>query len=142
MTCFPDVNVWLALAVIEHVHHAAAAAWYESGSCEKIAFSRITQMGFLRLLTNNKALGSDALTVVEAWKKFDLWRGAERVTYATEPDGLEREWRNLSTTPGHGANFWTDAYLVAFAARSGFTLVTFDRQLSRTKGVAVELLGA
>jgi predicted nucleic acid-binding protein len=49
MTCLPDVNVWLALTIAEHVHHAPAKRWFESQEHEQIAFCRVTQMGFLRL---------------------------------------------------------------------------------------------
>ena len=142
MTCFPDVNFWVALTVIEHVHHDRAAAWYEEPSSDRIAFSRITQMGFLRLLTNRKALGPDTMSVPGAWKTYETWRREPRVTYAAEPDGLEAEWRRLGNTLGHGPNFWTDAYLAAFAMSAGFTLITFDRQLARVKGLSIELPGA
>jgi hypothetical protein len=46
MTCLPDVNVWLALTVAEHVHHAAATQWFETLEREQIAFCRVTQTGF------------------------------------------------------------------------------------------------
>jgi predicted nucleic acid-binding protein len=31
MICFPDVNVWVALAVAEHTHHAVAQEWLDKG---------------------------------------------------------------------------------------------------------------
>jgi len=34
-------------------------------------------------------------------------------------------WRGLTTNGIVGHNFWTDAYLAAFAEAAGFTLVTF-----------------
>ena len=141
MTCLPDVNVWIALTVVEHVHHRAAFDWFEQAPYEHIAFSRVTQMGFLRLLTNTKILGTDALSPIEAWKTFDGWRQQERVTFVAEPSHLEETWRKLSHARSGGPNSWTDAYLGAFASVAGFTLVTFDRQLSRRAGLPVELLG-
>jgi len=140
MTCLPDVNVWIALTVAGHVHHAAAAGWYEHAPYERIVFSRVTQMAFLRLLTNPKVMGPDALTAARAWKTYDLWRAQERVALAAEPPGLEETWRRLPHPASGGPNFWTDAYLAAFASVSGFALATFDRQLGRRAGVTVDLL--
>ena len=64
MIYLPDINVWIALAVAEHVHYEPAAEWLreplDSSSKDEIAFCRVTQMGFLRLLTSPKAMGKDA----------------------------------------------------------------------------------
>ena len=38
----PDVNVWLALSVPEHVHHSAALAWWQQGAGAKCCFNRVT----------------------------------------------------------------------------------------------------
>lgn len=49
---FPDINVWLALAYQGHQHHSAAVAWFRSLKDGNIHFCRVTQLGFLRLLTH------------------------------------------------------------------------------------------
>jgi predicted nucleic acid-binding protein len=51
----PDINLWLALAFESHVHHAAAKGWFEGLTSERCSFCRLTQQGFLRLVTNPKA---------------------------------------------------------------------------------------
>ncbi len=140
MTCLPDVNVWLALTIAEHLLHRAAIAWYEQLSDDCIAWARITQMGFLRLLTNPKVMGKDALTAIEAWKLYDDWCQDPRVIWVVEPDDLDVSWRKSTASGRSGPNFWTDAYLAAFASAAGFTLVTFDRSLARAKHVAVQFL--
>jgi predicted nucleic acid-binding protein len=56
MTYLPDVNVWLALTLASHAQHRAATAWLEEVADETLAFCRVTQMGFLRLLTNELAV--------------------------------------------------------------------------------------
>jgi len=71
MTCLPDVNVWIALTVAEHVHHAVAKQWFESSEEGQIAFCRVTQMGFLRLLTNPRVMAGQALTPDRAWNVLD-----------------------------------------------------------------------
>jgi predicted nucleic acid-binding protein len=47
-----DANVWLALAAEAHVHHETATHYWEAAAAPTVAFCRITQMAFLRLLTN------------------------------------------------------------------------------------------
>jgi predicted nucleic acid-binding protein len=43
----------------------------------------------------------------------------------------------MSSISRVGTNLWTDAYLAAFALISGFTFVTFDRGIERSKNTAV-----
>ncbi len=63
--CLPDVNVWIAIAADRHEHHATARQWFDSVSAP-VCFCRVTQMAFLRLLTNPKVMGEDILRPVEA----------------------------------------------------------------------------
>jgi toxin-antitoxin system PIN domain toxin len=131
MTCLPDVNVWVALAVAEHIHHRAAKLWFDAVQSESIAFCRVTQMGLLRLLSNPRAMAEDALTPARAWRVMDAFCEDSRILYAAEPQGLEASWRVLTRPRAPGANFWTDAYLAAFASAGGYTLVTFDKGFQR-----------
>ena len=140
MTYLPDVNVWVALAVAEHVHQNAARQWLDSVIDDDIAFCRVTQMGLLRLLTNPSAFGKDVLTASTAWKVFDLFAQDGRVVFAPEPAGLSSEWRAASENRAAGANFWTDAYLAAFAMTAEVAIVTFDRGFRDHRGVQVRLL--
>jgi uncharacterized protein len=121
MTCLPDVNVWIALIVAEHVGHRSAAAWYGGSDWDTLAFSRVTQMGFLRLLTNQH-------------------RQNPNIAFVREPPGIEEGWRGLTTNGTVGHNFWTDAYLAAFAEAAGFTLVTFDRGFTKYKNMPIRVL--
>jgi predicted nucleic acid-binding protein len=41
-----------------------------------------------------------------------------------------------------GHNFWTDAYLAAFAEASGFTLVTFDEGFRQYKNTPLKILSS
>ncbi len=67
MTYLADVNFWLAITFESHVHHASAKQWFEQLSLsDGCAFCRLTQQGFLRLVTNPKAFGDEAVTLVEA----------------------------------------------------------------------------
>lgn len=140
MTFLPDVNVWIALSVIEHEHHERALKWFESVRPGDLAFCRITQMGLLRLLTNAHVMAGNQLTPSAAWHLLDhIYREVEPIL-APEPDRLEEAWRESTRTSKPESNFWTDAYLAAFAQVKGFTLVTFDRGVSRYKKTRVKVL--
>ncbi len=65
---FPDINVWLALSVSKHSHNSIVWTWLNhlpADSC--LIFSRFTQLGLLRLLTNAAAMGDQTLTLRKAW---------------------------------------------------------------------------
>ncbi len=136
----PDVNVWLALVFSAHVHHPAALAWMNSLSGEISYFCRVTQMGFLRLANNPKVFPKDAVSAAVAWQLYDTTRSDPRVSYANEPPGLERAWRQFTQGQQFSPKLWNDAYLAAFALTGGYKLVTFDQALSQYSGVAVAIL--
>ena len=106
-----------------------------------MAFCRVTQAGFLRLLNNARVMGPNVLNARAAWGIYDALRSDGRVRFAAEPTGLEEHWRRATRHTHSGPNFWTEAYLKAFAAEAELTLVTFDQALTRhTTGV--RLLGS
>ena len=127
--CFPDVNVWFALAVADHPHHRAALAWW--GEESSIAgFSRITQLGLLRLLTTASAMGGSPLTNKEAWAVYDSFLADDRVRIFTDLPVIEDLFRSFSSLPLASPKVWVDAYLVAHAEANQATMVTFDQALA------------
>jgi uncharacterized protein len=124
--CFPDVNVWFALAVADHPHHTAALAWWGKQS-SLAGFSRLTQLGLLRLLTTASAMGGVPLTNIEAWGVYDALLADSRVRVFPELPALEDRFRSLSGVPQPSPKIWVDAYLAAHAAANEATLVTFDK---------------
>lgn len=141
MTYLADVNVWLAFILSNHVHHATTSRWFVESSHDEIAFCRVTQMGVLRLLTNQHAMIGNPLKPVDAWTTFDTLMSMRSVLFVQEPLRLEAEWRKAAMGHSHGPNWWTDAYLAAFATAAGMTIATFDKALARRPGVHVRLLG-
>jgi toxin-antitoxin system PIN domain toxin len=128
---FPDVNVWLALASADHVHHVDALAWWRQ-EVGPIAFCRFTQIGLMRLLTTTVVMNGKPLAMRRAWKVYDGLMGDERVELIAEPHALERVFRD-HTSSGTLASpkLWADAYLIAFAVESGGRVATFDQALAR-----------
>ena len=125
----PDVNVWLALAFEVHAHHGTARAWFDSVDVRTALWCRVTQQEFLRLARNPSVFGEEALTLQDAWSCYDALSGDERTGFVAEAAGLERLWREHTSSRTHSPKVWTDAYLVAFASSAGLTMVTFDRAI-------------
>src|ERR1035438_460322 len=127
---FLDVNVWLALILEHHVHRASALEWW--GQTDSVAaFTRLTQLGVLRLLTTAAAMDGQPVTMIEAWQVYDHLFEDERVSLYPEPNGLEILFRQLSRSPAASPKVWADAYLLAFATGHRGQLVTFDRSAKR-----------
>jgi len=97
-------------------------------------------MGLLRLLTNSHVMGADVLPARDAWKVFDRLTNERNIFFAAEPPGLDSVWREFTPSSQSGPNFWTDAYLAAFARATGYTLVTFDRGFARYRNIPIEIL--
>ncbi len=127
---FPDVNVWLAVLLADHMHRTPARQWWGSEGSAIIAFSRFTQISVLRLLTTAAAMNGKPLTMSAAWHAYDRLFEDDRVALLPEPDSLDPAFRSLSRSRIASSKVWADAYIVAFAARSNATLVTFDRALA------------
>jgi hypothetical protein len=125
---FPDINVWLALAAPEHVHAAIARRWWveETGA---IAFSRLTQLGFLRLMTTAAVMDGKPLTVAEAWRVYDRLYDDDRVMFVSEPPGVEKHFREKASARTASPKLWADAWLLAVAQAARGILVTFDKAL-------------
>jgi len=140
MTCLPDVNVWIALIVAEHVGHRSAADWYAGPDWDTLVLSRVTQMGFLRLLTNQHVMGKGVVDAGGAWEILDRIRQNRNIVFVREPPGIEEVWRGRTSSRAVGHNFWTDAYLAAFAEVAGLTLVTFDRGFTKYKNMQLRVL--
>jgi toxin-antitoxin system PIN domain toxin len=126
---FPDMNVWLALATPEHVHAAIAKRWWEEED-GAIAFCRLTQLGFLRLMTTAAAMDGKPLTIAEAWRVYDRFYADDRVTiFSEEPPEVEKSFREKAAGRTVSPKVWADAWLLAFAQGAEGVLVTFDKAL-------------
>lgn len=139
---FPDINVWLALTYRGHQHHETATQWFNLLTNDTAGFNRITQIGFLRLLTYVQIMGDDVRTQNEAWKAYDQLTSDPRIVFypELELDAVEGEFRALTAISQPAPQQWPDAYLAAFARSENLVLVTFDHALSKLTRSDVLLL--
>lgn len=140
MTLLPDVNIWLALTFSRHVHHAVAKGWFDTISDQPCCFCRLTQQGFLRLATNPKVFGDEALSLPQAWQLYDAFARDPRVQFAEEPAGLEPFWRDYTQHESFSPKVWSDAYLAAFARAASFQVISFDTGFRLYKDMASTIL--
>jgi toxin-antitoxin system PIN domain toxin len=93
MTYLPDVNVWIALAAERHIFHPTARRWFDNLQDEGLTFCRVTQLGFLRLLTNKHVMLEEVLSPGEAWEACRVLRLDRRIGYSEEPTELLKRGR-------------------------------------------------
>ena len=110
---FPDVNVWLALLLEDHVHRATAKRWWESTQSDLIGFLRVTQLSVLRLLTTQAAMNNRPLRMPQAWAAYDCLFGDDRVAFVDEPGGIEAAFRKYARQNHAAPKLWADAWLLA-----------------------------
>lgn len=127
-----DINMWIALTLETHPQHNFARRWYEKEPflAGELVFCRPTEMGFLRLITQEKVMnrcGAVALTNAEAVKFLANVYDNPAVSRADEPPATRALWLGLAEHFQAAPNLWMDAYLAAFAIALGAELVTFDR---------------
>ncbi len=123
------MNVWLALVSRRHVHAAACAIWLNNLHQAEVMFCRVSQMGLLRLPTNESVMGRDVLSSRDAWRAYAKLLVDDRIGFAPEPFTLEGDWRKLTISGRPTPKIWTDAYLAAFARSAEMQLVTLDRAI-------------
>jgi uncharacterized protein len=136
------VNVLVALAWPNHVHHAAALAWFRGIRDEGWATCPLTESGFVRVSCHQGV--PDARRPAEAIALLQRIRAvaghvfwADEVSPADDPAGV------FARLVGHRQV--TDAHLLTLAHLRGGVLATFDRGIRDLAGDelvhAVELLG-
>ena len=126
---FPDVNVWLALLLADHVHRKKAVAWWDATD-DTIAFTRFTELALLRLLTTAAAMNGKPLSIDQAWRAYDRLFQDDRVAFIPEPKEVEDRFREIARGGLASPKLWADAWLLAFARAAGGTLVTLDNGLA------------
>ena len=127
-----DVNVLLALAWPNHIHHREAQIWFAANAAAGFRTCPITQTGFVRI-SSNPAFTPQAVTPGEALALLD--RMAQLPGHEFWPDDipLRKAVENWPFLAGHRQV--TDAYLVALASAHGGILATLDHAaLALTRG--------
>jgi toxin-antitoxin system PIN domain toxin len=123
-----DVNVLVALAWPNHVHHFAAHSWFAEVGRAGFATCPVTQSGFVRVSSNSRAI-TDARSPREAREILRrITHLPGHIFWADDIEIASNEhiaWERL----GSHAQV-TDAHLLALALERRGRLATFDRALA------------
>lgn len=122
-----DVNVLLALAWPNHVHHLAAHGWFGENYGSGWATCLLTQLGFVRLSMQPAAVKTPILfgDVMEALARMTA-HGAHRF-WPLEGGLADVDEAIRGRLVGH--HQLTDAVLLDLAKRHQGRLATFDRKI-------------
>ena len=122
-----DVNVLIALAWPNHVHHDLALRWFQEQQQWGWATCPTTQSGFLRVSSSRQVL-EDARTPHEALLLLQRITAIPgHVFWADDTDMAHS--RFIAPLKLHGHRQITDAHLLALALRQSGCLATLDRGL-------------
>ncbi len=120
-----DVNVLVALAWPNHVHHAAAHDWFGSARAAGWATCSMTETGFVRVSSNARAI-PDAFRPVEAITLLKRMRSVPGHQFWDDAVSLAEDDTGLAQRiTGHRQI--ADVHLLLLARRHGGRLATFDR---------------
>jgi toxin-antitoxin system PIN domain toxin len=140
-----DSNIWVALALAKHPFHFAARDWFARQKLPTaVLFCRVTQHSFLRLVTTSAVVapfGLPPLTNQEARATYERFLADERISWVSEPRGVERHWKKFAGNAKPSPKLWMDGYLAAFALAGGYRLVTTDKAFKQFRGLDVVVLG-
>ena len=137
----PDLNVWLALAAADHLHHHQAIRYWETQAAEQVLFCTVTALGLVRLVQQPKLMGSAVKDSAEASALvlgFCQQPGVSLMKPIADGWELFHQMLQDSNLP---ARLCTDAYLAALAMANGWRLVSFDRDFERFAGLNRLMLG-
>lgn len=137
MTLLLDVNVLVAIAWPQHVHHRSAREWFVADGGRQWATAPVTEAGFIRVSCNPRVI-PEARTPAEAGAFLDTLR--EFAAWEFWPDAVRMSTSLLAVT---GYRQVTDAHLLQLAHEHGGAVATFDAglvRLARARGQAAEFI--
>ena len=132
-----DINVLVAIAWPQHVHHRHARAWFASLGDRTWATAPVTESGFIRVSSNPRVI-PDARTPAEAAAYLSALRGAGSWEFWVDDVHMSESLGGVT-----GYRQVTDAHLLQLAHERAGSVATFDVGLARLaeqRGQSVELL--
>lgn len=121
MTYLLDVNALLALGFIEHGLHARVSAWVKVQGSPALATCSITELGFVRILSQVPPYG---FTVAQAQTLLLKLKKSDAFTFI--PDD-----HDISRLPAwvHSHRQVTDGHLLELARANHAVLATLDKRI-------------
>lgn len=143
MTYLLDVNVLIALAWPNHVHHAVATRWFAEVHEAGWATTPMTESGFVRISSNARVF-PEGVTPGQAAEVLSRYCGLPGHQFWADTTRLSERSGALADHV-HDSGLVTDAHLALVAAAHGGLLATFDSRaavLAQDLGAHAVLLEA
>lgn len=132
-----DINVLIALAWPNHVHHREAVEWFRGRAVNAFRTCPMTQAGFVRI-SSNPSFTPAAVTPRDALALLRLV--TDLPGHEFWPDNLPLAAAFEDAAPLATHRQVTDGYLLALAASHGGVLATLDRGIAPLARRAPETL--
>ncbi len=115
-----DVNALVALGLLNHEFHVRVARWFDSLKTPQIATCSITELGFVRVLSQSSAYG---FSVAQSRNLLVRLKGALGSSHEFIPDT-----EDVSKLPNwvRSPKQITDGHLTQLATVNGAVLATLD----------------
>ncbi len=85
-------------------------------------------------------MGGAVLEPEAAWESYEQLMHGGAAEFVDEPAGLDARLKSFANGAKAARDFWTDAYLAAFARCAGLRLVSFDSGFTRHKELTFLIL--
>ncbi|ORC36971.1 hypothetical protein B4O97_04925 [Marispirochaeta aestuarii] len=131
MIFLPDVNVLIALAWPNHLHHGVAHSWFAETIVQNGEFwatSPLTQLAFVRISSNPRII-DEAVSPEEALNILERYSAHPSHRFWSD-DVPVSAFSKLPASMLQGHRQVSDAHLILLAKNRRGTLVTFDRALA------------
>jgi uncharacterized protein len=123
MTYLLDVNALVALGFLNHEFHARVARWVQSSRPVQLASCSITELGFVRILSQAPAYGFTVAQACTLLLRLKRARGAP-LTFLSDAHDVSHlpDWVKAPKRI-------TDGHLSQLAGAQGATLATLDENI-------------
>lgn len=131
-----DANVLLYAVNASDPRHPVARGWLDAAlnAGEPVGFSWVALLAFLRLSTK-VGLFPAPLSVQEACGRIEAWLAQPSAILVDPTTRHFAVLAGLIGETGSGGNLVNDAHLAALAVEHAATIISYDRDFGRFKGV-------
>ncbi len=139
MSVLIDTNLLIYAAMPAMAEHDECRAWLENRFGDRNDSVELTWpalYGFMRLVTNPRVMGSDAVDLPAAWRAAEAYRDQPNARMVEPGPAHPAIAGRLIATPGLTSNDIADVHLAAIAIEHGLTLATHDHGFARFQGLS------
>lgn len=138
MSVLVDANLLIYAAMPAMPEHEPARRWLVGRFAEADDFVGLSWAGlyaFVRLVSNRRIMGDDAVGLVAAWNAAGAYRAQPTARLVEAGQHHHRIASELIATPGLGPDDVSDVHIAALAVEHGLVLATHDHGFGRFRNL-------